>query len=120
LALAKRYAELARASAEQRHALDRRGYVVDDLGLIQVLGPASGYMAVLTFCLYTNAQDVLYLYRTPGLLWGICLVLLYWVTRLWFLARRRLLHEDPILFATHDRVGYVCGAVVLVFLALAA
>jgi 4-hydroxybenzoate polyprenyltransferase/phosphoserine phosphatase len=119
LALAKRYAELARASTEDRSTLDRRGYIVEDLGLIQALGPTTGYMAVLTFCLYINASDILGLYRTPTLLWGICLVLFYWITRVWFLARRRLLHEDPVIFATRDRVSYLCGGVVVAFLILA-
>src|SRR5262249_47819986 len=57
LALVKRYSELLRVLAEQGGELERRGYHVEDLGLIQTLGPASGCMAVLTFCLYVNAQD---------------------------------------------------------------
>ena len=94
--------------------------MVEDLGLIQSLGPASGYMGVLTFCLYVNAHDVLRLYARPQLLWGVGLVLFYWITRVWFLARRRLLCEDPVTFATRDPVSYLSGLFVLVVLLLAA
>lgn len=119
LALVKRYAELARAEGERKTGLDHRGYRVEDLALIQSVGPASGYMAVLTLCLYINHQDVLRLYHAPSWLWGICFVIFYWITRVWFLARRRQLHEDPVLFATTDATSYLCGLVVAVVLVCA-
>lgn len=119
LALVKRYTELARAALENCEKLDHRGYHIEDLGLIQSIGPASGYMAVLTMCLYINARDVLKLYSAPHLLWGICFVVFFWITRIWFLARRRQLNEDPVLFATTDPMSYFAGiaVVVLIFLA---
>jgi len=120
LALAKRYAELARAAEENSEGLHRRGYLVEDLGLIRSLGPASGYMAILTMCLYINAPETRQLYSTPQLLWGVCLVLFYWITRVWFLAQRRLLHEDPVTFAIKDPISYICGAVVAGVLLIAA
>jgi len=119
LALAKRYAELARAAEENSEGLQRRGYLVEDLGLIRSLGPASGYMAILTMCLYINAPETRQLYSSPQLLWGVCLVLFYWITRVWFLAQRRLLHEDPVIFAIKDPTSYFCGAVVAAVLLIA-
>ena len=47
-------------------------------------------------------------------------ILLYWITRLWFLARRHTLHEDPILFAVKDRVSLLAGAASLLIVACAA
>ncbi len=119
LALAKRYAELARAAAEQARDVPRRGYLVEDLGLIQSMGPACGFMAVLTLCLYINNPDVLRLYNSPHLLWLICLILFYWITRIWFLARRRVLSEDPVIFAIKDPVSYLAGGGMLGILLLA-
>jgi len=119
LALAKRYAELSRAAAEHTDRLPRRGYLVEDLGLIMSIGPASGFMAVLTLCLYINAQDVLRLYHTPKLLWLIAVILFYWITRVWFLARRRVLNEDPVIFAIKDPISYLAGAGMLGLLLLA-
>ena len=36
------------------------------------------------------------------LLWLISLLLFYWITRLWFFARRGALDDDPVLFALRD------------------
>ena len=45
LAFAKRYVELA--SARQGDALPGRGYRAPDLDMVRILGPTSGYLAVL-------------------------------------------------------------------------
>ncbi len=112
LAFAKRYAELARlrdGGAETRAA--GRPYHVEDLDVIASVGPASGYLAVLVLALYiNNSQASVELYREPGVLWLACPVLLYWITRVWFLARRRALHEDPVLFALKDRASLTAAA----------
>jgi hypothetical protein len=46
-------------------------------------------------------------------------VLMYWITRVWFFARRRALHEDPILFALHDVGSWCCLAVAIAIVVLA-
>ncbi|MBS0590908.1 MAG: UbiA family prenyltransferase, partial [Proteobacteria bacterium] len=62
LALVKRYTELHGLAQQGRNRTDGRGYEVDDLSLIQSLGGASGYLAVLVLALYINsaASEVLY------------------------------------------------------------
>jgi 4-hydroxybenzoate polyprenyltransferase/phosphoserine phosphatase len=118
LALAKRYAELSRmASGTRMHG---RGYQAEDVALIRSIGPATGYVAILTLCLYANAQETLRLYSSPNLLWVACFVLCFWITRVWFLAQRQQLDEDPVVFAIKDGPSYVCGAVIAVVLVLAA
>jgi 4-hydroxybenzoate polyprenyltransferase len=113
LAFAKRYTELAAATKlEQPGALRGRGYMPEDLQIIQSVGPSSGYMAVLVFALYIhNSQLVTQLYRRPILLWLICPLLLYWITRIWFLARRGAIADDPLLFALTDRVSWYAAIV---------
>ena len=37
------------------------------------------------------------------------------VSRLWLLAHRGQINEDPVVFAFTDRVSYVIGALVAVF-----
>ena len=119
LALAKRHTELSRAVTERRSEPDRRGYQLEDLGLTQSLGIAAGCAAVLPLCLYVNGPDVTQLYRSPDVLWVVCLVVFYWIARVWLLAGRRLLHEDPVFFALRDRVSYLAGAVIVASLLLA-
>ena len=39
-------------------------------------------------------------------------VTFYWITRLWFLAKRAELHDDPVVFAVTDKVSLAVGACV--------
>lgn len=115
LAFAKRYCELHRvAPADPSAALPRRDYRREDLGLIQTLGSVSGYLSVLVLALYITSSDVVKLYATPQLLWLVCPVLLYWLTRIWFLAGRGELPDDPVLFAVSDPQSYVAGALIAI------
>jgi 4-hydroxybenzoate polyprenyltransferase/phosphoserine phosphatase len=118
LALTKRYVELSTGNGDGRPNA-RRGYQVSDLALIGQLGPNCGYLAVLVFLLYI-AEGASGEYRFPQLLWLISPLLLYWITRIWFLAHRRQLHEDPVVFALRDRVSYVVGLCCAALMLLAA
>jgi 4-hydroxybenzoate polyprenyltransferase len=121
LAFAKRYAELLRLQDEESGRQIRgRAYRIEDLEIMSSVGPASGYLSVLVLALYVNQSDlVVKLYRSPSVLWLLCPVMLYWITRVWFLARRRKLTEDPILFAIKDRVSVLAVAVIMLLLVVA-
>jgi 4-hydroxybenzoate polyprenyltransferase len=106
LAFAKRYVELQAAKDRGVLGLSGRSYHVDDLSIIEAVGPASGYMAVLVLALYINSADVAASYHRPRNLWLMCPVLLYWLTRLWFFAKRRSLHSDPVMFALKDKMSW--------------
>jgi 4-hydroxybenzoate polyprenyltransferase/phosphoserine phosphatase len=112
LALGKRHAELARLearlTADARAA--GRGYRAGDHYAVAIFGACSGYLAVLVFALYVTSADVRLLYRDPAILWAVPPLLLFWVTRVWLLAHRRELGEDPVLFAIRDPSSYVVGA----------
>jgi len=112
LAFAKRFTELRMVRLGSGKAAKGRGYIVDDLEIFTSVGPGSGYMAVLVMCLYINSDAVLKLYKHPELLWLACPALLYWITRLWFLAQRGELPDDPVRFAIHDKASYAVAAVV--------
>jgi 4-hydroxybenzoate polyprenyltransferase len=116
LALGKRHAELTRLEArEAPGALAAgRGYRAGDHFAVGIFGACSGYLAVLVFALYITSSDVLLLYRHPAILWAAPPLLLFWVTRVWFLAHRRELGEDPVLFAIGDPASYVVGIGMLV------
>lgn len=117
LALMKRYAELHNARIAGVVFNTRRGYRVDDLPAIASLGCASGMTAVLVIALYVNADDIRRLYARPDLLWGICVVVLLWIMRLWLLTNRGEMHEDPVLYALKDRwsiaLAFAAGALLL-------
>lgn len=119
LAFAKRYSELRVLKSANRESTPGRGYQVQDLDIIATTGPACGLLAVLVFALYINSSEVLAIYAEPRMLWLICPLLLYWVTRVWFLAAREQLDDDPVVFALKDRLSYGVGIAAVVFVAAA-
>ena len=120
LAFVKRYSELVQTQQRDLERIPGRGYWVVDLQLVTSFGPASGFMAVLVFCLYIASPQVKELYSQPQFLWLIAPILLYWIARVWFLAGRDQLHDDPVLFAVRDRHSYLAGILTLICLVLAA
>jgi len=117
LALVKRYTELRSLMQQGRSRTDGRGYEVDDLGLIASLGGSSGYLAVLVLALYINSSASEVLYRQQQVLWLLCPLLLYWVSRVWFKAHRGLMDDDPVVFALTDYVSRIvlalCAVVIV-------
>ena len=119
LAFVKRFSELQVLRQNQRESTKVRGYYPSDLEQIASEGAASGYIAVLVAALYINSQAVVAVYSQPIILWMICPVLLYWISRVWLLAHRGEMHDDPVVFALRDQVSYVVAALVGVILLLA-
>ncbi|GAB2497519.1 UbiA family prenyltransferase [Arenimonas alkanexedens] len=117
LALLKRYVELSSMLAEGKIAAAGRGYGVDDLPLLQSLGGSAGYLAVLVLALYINSPDSIALYTRPQVLWLLCPLVLYWVSRAWVVAHRGGMDDDPVVFAVTDRtsqtVGLLCAVIAL-------
>jgi len=119
LAMIKRYSELLDLSNTGKQRAGGRGYVVQDMTTIQGLGAASGYISVLVLALYINSSDVRVLYSQPEVIWLLCPVLLYWVSRMWQRAGRGEMHDDPLVFAVKDRISRVLGLVVVIVLVAA-
>ncbi len=120
LALVKRYAELYQARAEPGGKAHGRGYDADDLPMIASLGAASGYLAVMVLALYINDAVTVRLYSHPTVIWLACPLLLTWISRVWMLAHRGQMHEDPVIFAMRDRtsLGIVCITALVFWLAI--
>jgi len=121
LALMKRYSELHNLKAGQREETAAgRSYRVADMPVVSGLGAASSMTAVLVVALYVNGNEVRTAYGHPDALWLICVFVLLWITRLWLLAGRGELDEDPVLFALTDpwslALGVLSGLAVLVAL----
>ena len=105
LALLKRAIELDGITDGKR--IPGRGYLPSDTDIIRSIGPTSGLLAVLVFALYINSPAVAKLYATPQLLWLLCPLLIYWITRIWFLANRGQVDHDPVVFALMDARSYI-------------
>ncbi|HVZ82464.1 MAG TPA: UbiA family prenyltransferase [Terracidiphilus sp.] len=119
LAMVKRYSELENLRERGLAATHGRGYMVSDMGQIRSFGTASAYAAVVVFMLYIGRPDVTELYRHATRLWLIVPLLIYWLNRVWLLAARGELDDDPMVFAMRDRMSLAVGLGVLAVALLA-
>jgi 4-hydroxybenzoate polyprenyltransferase len=120
LALIKRYSELATLESESTsNVIHVRGYLSTDKMIIAAQGIASGYLAVAVLALYTNTEMSHHWYPRHEFFWGICVLLMYWVSYLWLMATRGRIHDDPVTFALADRTSLWILAALGVFAALA-
>jgi 4-hydroxybenzoate polyprenyltransferase/phosphoserine phosphatase len=103
LAWLKRYAEVVTTEGW----LAGRGYRHEDASWMQGIGTSAGYMAIVVLALYLTAPDVAVLYTRPQVLWLLCPLLLFWLTRMWLRAGRGLVHDDPVVETLKDRHGYI-------------
>ena len=107
LAMLKRYSELYNLRQRAEETAQGRGYCAQDLELMASLGGASGYIAVLIMVLYIHDPLIAEKYAHPQWLWLVFPALLYWISRMWLIAHRGRMDEDPVLYAIHDRPSYV-------------
>jgi hypothetical protein len=119
LAMVKRVSELRLVKASNEENIHGRGYSVHDLGMLSQAGITSGYMAVLVFALYIHGEEVKAIYGNPSMLWFVCPLIFFWVSRVWLLTHRGLMHDDPVVFAVRDRMSYIIGALALIVVFMA-
>jgi 4-hydroxybenzoate polyprenyltransferase len=113
LALVKRYVELTMRIDRELPDPTNRNYRRIDLPIVGALAAASGFNAITIFALYVSSPAVREHYQHPELLWLICPVLMYWLSRIVILAHRRAMDDDPIVFALQDRNSRICGAAMI-------
>lgn len=120
LAFVKRYSELRRTRHQLPLKVHGRNYEVRDLSIISQAGLGSGLLASLVLALYVNGGEIEKLYPHRQVLWGVCPLFIYWIIRVWLIAHRGNMNEDPVLFAFRDRVSYIVVFLiaVLVFVGL--
>lgn len=120
LAIVKRFAELENIRLTGTQVKNGRGYLMSDIEQLRSFGTASAFAAVVVFANYISSQDVMKLYHHPRNLWLIVPFMIFWLCRVWLLASRGELDEDPVAFALTDVPSLVIGTVVflIVFLAI--
>jgi 4-hydroxybenzoate polyprenyltransferase len=119
LAMVKRFSELQNIRARGNTLSNGRGYLLVDIEQLRAFGTASAYASVVVFALYINAGDTAGLYRHPRRLWIMTPLLILWLSRVWLLASRGELDEDPVIFAVTDRMSLLIGAAIALIAVLA-
>ena len=120
LALAKRHVEVLRSKDFGDGSLKTRGYVPEDAGLTLALGVAGGIGSLVIMVLYL-VEDALRreTYTHPVFLWLLPLALAVWIGRVWLLAHRGLMSDDPVSFALRDKASLGLGVLVALGFVLA-
>jgi 4-hydroxybenzoate polyprenyltransferase/phosphoserine phosphatase len=113
LAFVKRFAELENLRERGGVSAGGRGYHVADIEQLRSFGTACGYASVVVFTLYISNLDAAQLYQHTKRLWLLVPVLLLWISRLWLMASRGKLNEDPVVYAITDRRSLLLGAIVV-------
>jgi 4-hydroxybenzoate polyprenyltransferase len=121
LSLAKRHVEVLRRATAGERGLAHRGYRAEDAGLTLSLGLATATASPLILVLYIiNTAWPSGLYRSPDALWVAPVVLSMWLMRVWLLANRGELDDDPVVFAIKDAQSIALGLVLAAGFAVAA
>jgi 4-hydroxybenzoate polyprenyltransferase len=107
LALMKRYSEVRALRESAAEGVPGRAYRADDLSMIGAIGVGSSLVAVLVVALYITDPAMNRLYSHPPWLGLLCPIVLIAFARLWILAGRGEMNEDPVLFAIRDRHSIV-------------
>lgn len=119
LALVKRVIELKHATTQEVGVTFGRRYSVQDVPVLIGLGTSATAAATLVYCLYISSEQTASFYQSPEALWAGLPLVLYWQARIWILAQRGVLHDDPVVFALRDRTSYIVAAAFLLIVWLA-
>jgi 4-hydroxybenzoate polyprenyltransferase len=118
LAAAKRLGELSDADAAGR-TVSRRGYTLEDRRILSQMAIAAGYVGVLVLALYIDEPSVQERYGEHRMFWGICALLIFWISRLVLVANRGQMDDDPLIWSVRDRASQLTISAVGLLMALA-
>lgn len=116
LALVKRFVELSGQMANVSRAVSGRGYQASDLETLAQAGMTSGFASVVVLALFIDSPLVSESFSNPQMIWLVCPLVLYLLMRIWVLARRNEMHDDPVVFLMTDwrsQIMIGIGAVIM-------
>ena len=113
LAMVKRFSELQNLRSRGVHPSNGRGYLLSDIEQLRSFGTSSAYASIVVLALYISGHEVAELYHHAERLWLMTPVMILWLSRVWLLASRGLLDEDPVVFALTDRTSLLLGVGVM-------
>lgn len=117
LAIMKRVIELLKHTKEEK--IDGRGYHKRDRVFLEYAGIATASISVVVLVLYIHSPSISILYTYPLLLWGVVAIVIAWLCRIWALALKGKLPDDPVLFAAKDPISYGATCAIIATMLLA-
>ncbi len=117
LALVKRFVEISGQLTSTGRAGSGRGYQPVDLETLGQAGMTSGFASVVVLALFIDSPLIAQNYHNPQLIWLVCPLVLYLLMRIWVLARRNEMNDDPVVFLMTDwrsQIMIFAGALVMI------
>ncbi|RIJ28399.1 UbiA family prenyltransferase [Henriciella mobilis] len=108
LSMAKRHVEVASTAPGQQ--VRGRGYYAEDAPLTLGIGLSTAAASIVIMVLFlaeSAFKSDIYVFQ--GLLWAVPVLIGFWLMRIWLLAHRGELHDDPVSFAVRDRISLGLG-----------
>jgi H+/Cl- antiporter ClcA len=90
-----------------REIMKGRGYQASDYAMLSTMGVAAGYISILVLALFISSLESMSKYTFPVLLWLLCSLMAYWVSRLWLKTSRGEMHDDPLIFSLKDQPSWI-------------
>jgi 4-hydroxybenzoate polyprenyltransferase len=109
LAMVKRFSELQNVRSAGAQLSNGRGYLLNDIEQIRSFGTSSAFASVVVLSVYIGQPDMLSLYHHHDRMWLMAPLLILWLCRVWLLASRGELDEDPVVFALTDPMSLLMG-----------
>jgi 4-hydroxybenzoate polyprenyltransferase len=109
LALVKRYVEVRGLNG--RDKISGRGYVAEDAPLLLSVGASAGFTSILSLVIYGLLAEHRAIDNSAIIL-AVASIQAGWNMRIWMLAGRGQLNEDPVMFAVKDKISLVCLAAI--------
>lgn len=113
LALIKRCAELITLQHLALGTTNDRDYQVSDYPILGAMGIAAGYISIAVLALFISSPESVGKYTCPDLLWLLCPLMAYWISRLWLKTARGQMHDDPLIFSLKDQASWIIFILIL-------
>ena len=116
LALVKRFVEISGQLSGVSRESTGRGYQTIDLETLGQAGMTSGFASVVVLALFIDSPQISNNYAHPQLIWLVCPLVLYLLMRIWILARRNQMNDDPVVFLMTDwrsQIMIAAGAILM-------
>ncbi|MDF1792071.1 MAG: UbiA family prenyltransferase [Thalassobaculaceae bacterium] len=121
LALVKRLVEVRGLEARGLDSIPGRGYRAGDSGFVEAFGITTSMASVVIFMIYLAIEPAhARRLADPEWLWVVPATLGFWLPRVWLLARRGDVHDDPVVFALKDPPSLMLGAIAFLAILVAA
>ena len=113
LAAVKRLIELVNIIKFKKKRIHGREYTIKHKKMIYWIAILTGLISILVLIFHINSPVVIKQYSFPDILWIICFVMLFWISRIIYVSNKGQIKDDPIVYAISDKISYLCLVIIL-------